>query len=137
MNLRVSEHFGENVARLPLKKSATIGGNALRDRLNDVVPAVELATSWGNPPFIGHRWRDADQMANMAASGARKGGSGLDYVTAWYRLAVDYMQGNPAIHVSALYQSLISSGEHYILWVDLLVGGVRLHFGHRALFQDK
>lgn len=43
MNLRVSEQFGENVVRLPLKKSATIvHGNALRMDWNDVVPAKRL-----------------------------------------------------------------------------------------------
>src|SRR3546814_3811612 len=38
MNLRVAEQFGENVVRLPLKKSATIvHGNALRISWHDKI----------------------------------------------------------------------------------------------------
>ncbi|QDA57689.1 DNA methyltransferase [Thermomonas aquatica] len=135
MNLRVSEHFGENVVRLPLKKSATIvHGNALRIDWNDVVPAVELSYILGNPPFIGHQWRDADQMADMTRIWGSEGRFGrLDYVTAWYRLAVDYMQGNPAIRAAFVSTNSISQGEQVgILWADLLARGVRLHFGHRT-----
>src|SRR5690606_15735292 len=54
MNLRVSEEFGENVVRLPLKKSAAIvHGNALRMDWGEVVPAGELSYILGNPPFSG------------------------------------------------------------------------------------
>ena len=62
MNLRVSEHFGENVVRLPLKKSATIvHGNALRMDWNDVVPATELSYILGNPPFGGKHYQSKEQ----------------------------------------------------------------------------
>ncbi|WP_256646190.1 DNA methyltransferase [Thermomonas paludicola] len=164
MNLRVSEQFGENVVRLPLKKSATIvHGNALRIDWNAVVPAEKLHYILGNPPFIGHQWRNAEQMADMERIWGNDGRFGrLDYVTAWYRLATDYMRtaldrhsregGNPALENKRQNQTLdprlrgddgikaafvstnsICQGEQVgILWGNLLARGVHLHFGHRT-----
>src|SRR3546814_224419 len=44
MNLRVAEQFGENVVRLPLKKSATIvHGNALRISWHDICTQIGRA----------------------------------------------------------------------------------------------
>lgn len=159
MNLRVSEQFGENVVRLPLKKSATIvHGNALRIDWNTVVPAERLSYILGNPPFIGHQWRNAEQMADMERIWGNDGRFGrLDYVTAWYRLATDYMRtaldrhsreggslltaerlSNPASFESRIRCAFVSTnsicqGEQVgILWGDLLARGVHLHFGHRT-----
>src|SRR3546814_8561289 len=96
MNLRGAEQFGENVVRLPLKKSATIvHSNALRIDWGDVVAVEDLDYILGNPPFIGHQWRDAEQMADMERIWGKDGRFGrLDYVTAWYRKAVDCMEAN-------------------------------------------
>ena len=163
MNLRVSEQFGENVVRLPLKKSATIvHGNALRIDWNDVVPAEKLHYILGNPPFIGHQWRNAEQVADMARIWGNDGRFGrLDYVTAWYRLATDYMRAaldrhsrevgplltderlshrfspGPAtageIRCAFVSTNSICQGEQVgILWGDLLARGVYIHFGHRT-----
>jgi hypothetical protein len=163
MNLRVSEQFGENVVRLPLKKSATIvHGNALRIDWNEVVPAERLSYILGNPPFIGHQWRNAEQMADMERIWGDDGRFGrLDYVTAWYRLATDYMRAaldrhsresgplltderlsnrssnglSAAADIRCAFVSTnsICQGEQVgILWGDLLARGVHLHFGHRT-----
>src|SRR3546814_15258412 len=60
--------FGENVTRLPLKKSATIvHGNALRIDWNEVVPASELSYILGNPPFIGKKEQNANQRKDLTA----------------------------------------------------------------------
>ncbi|WP_287596324.1 DNA methyltransferase [Thermomonas sp.] len=145
MNLRVSEQFGENVVRLPLKKSATIvHGNALRMDWNEVVPAEQLSFILGNPPFIGHQWRNAEQMADMERIWGNDGRFGrLDYVTAWYRLAADYMRtaldrhsrlnGNDGLRAAFVSTNSICQGEQVgILWGDLLARGVHIHFGHRT-----
>ena len=135
MNLRVSAHFGENVVRLPLKKSASIvHGNALRMDWNEVVAAEKLNFILGNPPFIGHQWRTAEQMADMDRIWGKEGRFGrLDYVTAWYRVAVGYMRPNPAIRAAFVSTNSICQGEQVgILWGDLLARGVKIHFGHRT-----
>ena len=47
----------------------------------------------GNPPFIGHQWRNAYQMADMEyVFGDAKRAGRLDYVTAWYIKASRYLQ---------------------------------------------
>jgi len=94
MNLRVSEHFGENVVRLPLKKSATIvHGNALRMDWNDVVAAGELDFILGNPPFIGSKMMSAEQREDLLAiAGPLKGAGVLDFVSAWYLKAAQYIE---------------------------------------------
>jgi len=66
MNLRVSEQFGQYYARLPLTQSATVAhGNALRMEWEEVVPKRELAFILGNPPFVGHQWRNAEQKEDI------------------------------------------------------------------------
>ena len=135
MNLQVAELFGEYFARLPLTKSPTIvHGNALRIDWSDVVPKEKLSYILGNPPFIGHQWRNAEQMADMERIWGSDGRYGrLDYVTAWFRKAVDFMQGNAAIRCAFVSTNSISQGEQVgILWGDLLGRGVHLHFGHRT-----
>lgn len=100
MNLRVSEQFGENVVRLPLRKSATIvHGNALRIDWNDVVPAERLHYILGNPPFIGHHYQNEEQKADQARVMHEIRAHGvLDFVANWYVKAADYMQQAFARH---------------------------------------
>ncbi len=135
MNLRVAEAFGENVVRLPLRKSAAIvHSNALRIDWNEVVPAEEVNYIFGNPPFIGHQWRNAEQMSDMERIWGKDGRFGrLDYVTAWYRMAVSCMQKNPEIVTAFVSTNSICQGEQVgILWADLLARGVKIHFAHRT-----
>ncbi|MHB8309492.1 MAG: DNA methyltransferase [Metallibacterium sp.] len=98
MNLRVAEQFGEYFARLPLTKSPTIvHGNALRIDWNSVVPREQLSYILGNPPFSGKKEQDAAQKADMARVFAGVKGAGvLDFVSAWYLKAADYMRPSPA-----------------------------------------
>ncbi len=135
MNLRVSEQFGENVVRLPLKKSATIvHGNALRMDWNDVVPAERLSFILGNPPFIGKKEQNVEQKADMAAVFAGVKGAGvLDFVAAWYVKAAAMMQVNPAIRSAFVSTNSISQGEQVgILWSELYQRGMHIQFAHRT-----
>ena len=135
MNLRVQEAFGNRFVRLPLEKSAGIvHDNALRIDWNDVVPAEQLSFILGNPPFIGHQWRNADQMADMELIWGKDGRFGrLDYVTAWYRIATNFIRNDPNIRCAFVSTNSICQGEQVgILWADLLARGVKIHFAHRS-----
>ncbi|MFM8444939.1 MAG: class I SAM-dependent DNA methyltransferase, partial [Methylococcus sp.] len=135
MNLLISEEFGNYFARLPLRKSATIvHGNALRLDWREVVPPEELDYILGNPPFVGAKYMNDEQRADIAAvfMGA-KGAGLLDYVSAWYRKAAEYMAANPAIVTAFVSTNSITQGEQVgALWPDLLRRGVRIHFAHRT-----
>ncbi|MBT9538577.1 DNA methyltransferase [Thiobacillus sp.] len=135
MNLKVSEEFGMYFARIPLKTSPHIvNGNALTLDWNDVLPAERASYVMGNPPFIGHQWRNAEQMADMERIWGTDGRFGrLDYVTCWHRKAADYMKTNPAITCALVSTNSICQGEQVgTLWGYLLEHSVHIHFAHRT-----
>ena len=135
MNLRVSEEFGRYFVRLPLQKSATIvHGNALRLDWREIVKPTELHYILGNPPFGGKKEQNASQKQDMTRIFADvPGASVLDFVTAWYRKAVDFMADNPAIKTAFVSTNSITQGEQVgVLWSDLLKRRVKIHFAHRT-----
>jgi len=88
----------------------------------------------GNPPFVGHQWRNAAQVADMERVW---GGTGrfhrLDYVTCWFRKAAEFISDNPKITVALVATNSISQGEQVgTLWESLFRRGVRIHFAHRT-----
>lgn len=135
MNVRVSQEFGQTMMRLPLTASANIlHGNALAMDWADVGPLDKLTYVVGNPPFVGHQWRNAAQVADMARIW---GGNGrfrrLDYVTCWYRKAADLMARAPHVRAAFVSTNSIGQGEQVgTLWADLLPRGVRIAFAHRT-----
>ena len=78
---------------LPLREYDTVRkGNALRMDWNDVVPADKCDYVMGNPPFLGGMQMSRDQKADMEEIFHRARGFGeLDYVTAWYLKASEYI----------------------------------------------
>jgi len=135
MNLRVSEEFGQYFARIPLKTSPHIvNGNALRLDWNEVLPAERCSFVLGNPPFIGHQWRTPQQMTDMESIWGSEGRFGrLDYVTCWYKKAVDYMQANKGCKAALVSTNSICQGEQVgTLWGYLLSVGAEIHFAHRT-----
>lgn len=122
MNNRVAEHFGLYYTRLPLRASATIvNENALRIDWNDVVPKEKLNYIMGNPPFVGARLMSKDQKKDLVyVWDKHKRIGNLDYVTAWYKKASDYMK-NTKIESAFVSTNSISQGEQpAILWEPLM-----------------
>lgn len=135
MNAQVSEEFGKNFIRLPLKKSAHIvHGNALRLDWNSVIAAEECDVVMGNPPFIGAKFLNDAQRTDVATIFHDTKNAGLlDYVACWYRKATDFIAAHPAIRVAFVSTNSITQGEQVgVLWPDLLRRGVHLHFAHRT-----
>lgn len=135
MNLKVSEQFGNYFVRLPLKKSATIvHGNALKLDWTSIINPQEMSYILGNPPFVGYHLRTASQKEEMESIFHDVKGAGvLDYVTAWYRKAVDYMKFNDTIKTAFVSTNSITQGEQVsILWADFVQKGVKINFAHRT-----
>ena len=88
----------------------------------------------GNPPFVGKKEQNEEQKADMeAVCGHIKGNGVLDFVTAWYIKASEYMRSNPAITCAFVSTNSISQGEQVgILWPALFETGARIHFAHRT-----
>jgi len=135
MNALVAEHFGLYYARLPLKQTATIvHGNALRTDWESIVPKSELNYILGNPPFSGARIMNTEQKEDMGlVFGGTKGAGNLDYVTAWYRKAAEYI-AHTKISAAFVSTNSISQGEQVaILWKPLLEKfGIIIYFGYRT-----
>lgn len=134
-NMRLSAQFGEYLTRFPIKDEAHVTvGNACRLNWNTVIPASDLTYILGNPPFIGRQYRTADQVEDMkAAFGGTTGLAPLDYVTAWYAKAADYMKGNPSIKAGFVSTNSISQGESVsLLWTKLLNDGVHIDYAVRT-----
>ena len=117
---------------LPLKTNATIvEGNALRIDWESVVPKSELNYIMGNPPFVGHQWRSKEQVEDMAiAFYDLKNHGKLDYVSAWYQKASDFI--TPSIKVAFVSTNSICQGESVgILWRHLFdTKNVEIEFAH-------
>ena len=107
---------------LPLRTSANITeGNALLVDWREIIPPSELSYIMGNPPFVGKKYQTAKQKADMKAIfGAKTRGVGnLDYVTAWYRKAIEYMQ-HTNITAAFVSTNSIVQGEHIpLFWKNL------------------
>jgi hypothetical protein len=95
MNNRLSLEFGQTYTRIPLRKAPNIvHGDALEIEWADVLPPADCDFVFGNPPFVGAKFQSSEQRAQVRRI-ADLGGSGgtLDYVTAWFLRAGEYVRG--------------------------------------------
>ncbi|MBR2632233.1 MAG: class I SAM-dependent DNA methyltransferase [Lentisphaeria bacterium] len=91
----------------------------------------------GNPPFVGARLMSAEQKVdlNEIFAGVKNAGN-LDYVSCWYKKAVEIMQGN-AIRTALVSTNSITQGEQAaLLWKPLFEAGVHIDFAHRTFRWD-
>ena len=123
-----------NLDFLPLKSYTNIHeGNALRMDWNDVIPVSELNYIMGNPPFVGYDWMDAEQKKDMQSFFDKTGR--LDYVTAWYIKAADYI--SDVIHCAFVSTNSIVQGVQIpSLWEPLLSKGIKIDYAYRTFKWD-
>ncbi len=135
MNMKLSNEFGLYFARIPLKSHANIiYANSLRMNWEDLVKKEELNFILGNPPFIGARYLNNEQKEDIKnIFGKLKGIGDLDYVTAWYWKAAQYIQ-NTKIKAAFVSTNSITQGVQVaVLWPSLLRNyGIKIHFAHRT-----
>lgn len=123
-----------NLDFLPLKSYTNIiEANALRINWEEVVPKENLNYIMGNPPFVGARLMNENQKQDMQnVFGKIKGLGNLDYVTAWYKKAFEYIQ-NTKIKVAFVSTNSISQGEQVpLLWKNILGVNVNIDFAWRT-----
>lgn len=124
---------------LPLKTNAYIvEGNALRLDWNRIVPARELNYIMGNPPFVGARLMSSEQKTDVLNTfGPKwKNAGNLDYVSCWYKKAVEYMR-NTDIRAALVSTNSISQGESVaVLWERLFHDGIHFNFAYKTFIWD-
>lgn len=125
---------------LPLTTNANIvEGNALQLDWNEVVRREKLNYIMGNPPFVGKKYQSKAQKSDMKAvfGNKTKGVGSLDYVTAWYRKAVDYMSGTELTAAFVSTNSIVQ-GEHIpLFWKGLYdAHPFVINFAHQTFKWD-
>ena len=118
---------------LPLTSYANIvEGNALRIDWEDVVPKEKLSYIMGNPPFVGARMMDQGSIQKKEVQdifGNIKDVQDVDYVTCWYKLAAQYIQGTKIEVCFVSTNSICQGAQVPILWNVLFNDfGVHINF---------
>jgi len=137
-NLALSAKFGQYYARFPITDTAHVhNANALRLDWSDVLPAEECSYLFGNPPFHGMAWMNAEQQEDnrrvftQATVTVSRSGR-LDYVACWYAKALDYLKnrGTKAAFVST--NSITQGEQARSLGPALRDAGYQVDFAHRT-----
>ena len=135
MNNRLSLEFGQTYARIPLEKSPHIRhGDALETDWATLLPPEECSYVLGNPPFVGAKFQSTQQrgqVRRIAALG-RSGGT-LDYVSAWFIKAGEYIQQSKG-QIGFVATNSITQGEQVAQLWPLLFDRCKLEiaFAHRT-----
>lgn len=108
-----------NLDFFPLKSYPNIvEGNALRLDWESVVKKDELDYIMGNPPFVGHQYRNKSQINDMLSVFESSGYKKLDYVCSWFKKSADYIE-DKAIQIAFVSTNSIIQGEQANLMSEL------------------
>ena len=134
MNNRLSLEFGQTYTRIPLETSPHIvHADALEMDWDDALPPERCSFMFGNPPFGGAKYQSTAQRAQVRGI-ADLGGTGgtLDYVTAWFIKAGEYV--GPGTRIGFVATNSITQGEQVAqLWPILFDRcGLEIAFAHRT-----
>lgn len=133
MNMLVSQHYGTNFARIPLKIAADIQhANALEAYW----PAVDYI--FGNPPFHGKNEQTKAEKDGLLKTFNTSKANNLDFVSAWYEKSSQIMEENPHIKTAFVSTNSICQGEQVpLLWETILHSRNQvINFAHQT-FQWK
>ena len=135
MNNRLSLEFGQTYTRIPLTTSPHIlCADALETDWAELLPPRDCSYAFGNPPFVGAKFQTGAQRLQVRriADLGRSGGT-LDYVTAWFIRAGEYLQRS-ATRVGFVATNSIAQGEQAAQLWPILYERCRLEisFAHRT-----
>ena len=92
----------------------------------------------GNPPFVGARNKSKEQAADMEAVFGEdwKSLGNLDYVTAWYKKAMDLLATKNTKVAFVSTNSICQGDGVAALWKPLFAQGLEIDFAHRTFRWD-
>ena len=135
MNNRLSLEFGQTFVRIPLTTSPHIlHADALETDWASLLPPEDCSYVFGNPPFVGAKYQSQEQRAQVRGIAAlSKAGGTLDYVTAWFLKAGEYVQSGSA-RLGFVATNSTTQGEQVGQLWPLLFDRCRLEiaFAHRT-----
>ena len=136
MNNRLSLEIGLTYTRIPREASPNIvHGDALEEDWENVLSPKDCAYLFGNPPFIGAKFQTSDQRAQVRRIAALgKSGGTLDYVSAWFIKAGDYVKADHSTRIGFVATNSITQGEQAAqLWPVLFERcKLEIAFAHRT-----
>jgi len=124
---------------LPLDSNDSIyEGNALRMDWSEIVKPYDLDYIMGNPPFVGSMYSTKVQKADLKevlGKSVKKPGE-IDYVSGWYKKAVDYMQDS-SIKCALVSTNSITQGQQVaLIWPPLINEGLQINFAYKTFVWD-
>ncbi|PZE33921.1 DNA methyltransferase [Curtobacterium sp. MCPF17_031] len=118
---------------LPLDTITTIHvANSLHTDWTKVLPPTSNTIIVGNPPFLGHATRNDEQAADLRQVWNRDDIGRLDYVTAWYKKAIDYFGTVPGRFAFVSTNSIVQGEPVPALFRPIFDAGWRIRFAHRT-----
>ena len=137
MRKATNELIHANLEYLPLRDFENIlCANAFDVSWHEHCPKADFII--GNPPFVGARMMNETQKADLIkASNNAKNAGNLDYVTAWFFKACEYMKQNPKTRTAFVATNSICQGEQVaLLWKPLFESGVSIDFAYTSFKWD-
>ena len=137
MRKATNELIHANLEYLPLRDFENIlCANALNASWDKHCPKADFII--GNPPFVGARMMNETQKADLIkASNNAKNAGKLDYVTAWFFKACEYMKQSPKTSTAFVATNSICQGEQVaLLWKPLFESGVSIDFAYTSFKWD-
>ena len=132
-NLRMEQDFGLAPDRLPIRIAPTIvHADALEADWSSILPVTDHTYVLGNPPFVGLSLRTDAQTAALKRVWGNGYHGTLDFVSGWYKKAIDYV-GNTQARVALVSTNSICQGEQVApLWGAVLNAGFGIDFAHKT-----
>lgn len=132
-DLRMKERFGVAPERLPIQRAARIEvGNALRVDWATVCPPSKDVIIAGNPPFLGHATRTAEQAQELRDAWGTDDISRLDYVTGWHAKTLRYFGDIKSRWAYVTTNSITQGDPAPHLFAPIFEAGWHIKFAHRT-----
>lgn len=133
-NMAMEAALGKAPDTLPLDTVRIVHvGNALRMDWSEVMPPQPGLMVAGNPPFLGHATRTPEQANELRTVWGRKDIGRLDYVTGWFKKAIDYLGQTPGVRFAFVSTNSIAQGEPVpALFAPIFEAGWRIRFAHQT-----
>lgn len=134
INSQWQQEFGFAPPALPLRESGNIhSGNSLRLDWQQVCPKSPEDEVYiiGNPPFLGHASRDAEQKLDLQKTFDNiKTSNKLDYVTCWFWKGAQYIQCSRAELAFVATNSICQGEQVSALWPSIFSLGLSIHIAY-------
>lgn len=133
-NMAMEAALGKAPSVLPLDTVNGIHvGNSLRLDWAEVVSPSDHVMIVGNPPFLGHISRTEEQTQELKDVWGREDIGRLDYVTGWYKKAIDYFANAQGGRFAFVSTNSITQGEPVpALFGPIFSAGWRIRFAHQT-----